>query len=190
MREKEAIELGKIWMRNSINKGHDFNHASEVEKHGLAILEELQKSREISLGVDKNLVSLAAWWHDAYKSRVRGFSLWAYFFEGYEAQKLVRRELSEYVEKDRLNTLLEGIRMHNHFFLYFMISGNYPSLTQILVEADNIEATSEDRFVKSFSSLGSKLSRFGHRVYLYVLLFWLRRMPLSGYMKNYLSKFK
>ncbi|HRI05552.1 MAG TPA: hypothetical protein PLV59_01250 [Candidatus Dojkabacteria bacterium] len=191
MKEKEALELGKIWMKNSINKGHDYLHAQHVEEHALVIYKELKKAGKLPAYVDESLVSLSAWWHDSYKARTKGLTLWAYLFEGYESEKIVKRELKGLLTESRLKRLAQAVRMHNHFAIYFLISKNYPPLAQILIEADNIEATSKVRLRRSYESLGvpRPFVKLIYKVYIGVLLFWLKRLPKSKYMEEFLNNF-
>jgi hypothetical protein len=38
---QKAIELGKIWMKNSVDPAHDYEHAQAVAGHALEIFKDL-----------------------------------------------------------------------------------------------------------------------------------------------------
>lgn len=187
MKKVEAIELGKIWMRNSVNKGHDYEHASNVEKHGLEIYRELKKV-DPGVDFDEGVVSLVAWWHDAYKSRIASPSIWAFFFEGRECERIVRKELADYVVKKELDIICNAIFNHNNFLAYFLLPNSYGPLVQILIEADNIEVFNKDRLMRSYRESDNVIFQLIIKAYLYNLKFWLTLLPKSKYMYNFLSK--
>jgi HD superfamily phosphodiesterase len=188
--ELKAIELGKIWMKNSINKGHDYEHAQNVEEYAVKILKEFKDLETIPEEVDEDLVKLAVWWHDSYKSRIKGLSIYALFFEGREAGKIARRELSKYVSKRRLDLVVEAIKMHNNFVLSILVTKYYPPLLQILMEADNIEAMSETRFHRMYSRVDMKILKPLFRLNNLSLYFWLSMIPTSRYMRKKLNNLK
>ncbi|MBI2356734.1 HD domain-containing protein [Candidatus Dojkabacteria bacterium] len=190
MKENEAIELGKIWMKNSINRGHDYEHAENVEKHALEIFKEMKEKGLIHDDTDVKLVSLASWWHDTYKARMKKTTLRAFFLEGYESEKIVRNELKSYLSPKRLDSLCAAVRYHNHFLLYFLFSKTYAPLIQILIEADNIEAMSSDRLNRSFHAEKFPLLGLAFKINTMNIIFWHRKLHPSDYLISFISKLK
>ncbi|HVX92708.1 MAG TPA: hypothetical protein VHA74_01180 [Candidatus Dojkabacteria bacterium] len=190
MNELKAIELGKIWMRNSLNKGHDYEHASAVEKHGLAIYKSLKEDGRLKPNIDEELVSLVAWWHDSYKARLKYPTIKALIFEGYESEKIVEKELKNYLSKDRLAIIKDAIRYHNHPWIYFVLTNKFNQLRQILLEADNIEVFSEKRLDRSFPDVNSIVVRAIFKLFCFDIIFWFKVLPVSRYTKQYITKLK
>lgn len=188
--ELKGIELGKIWMKNSVNRGHDYEHAMNVEEHAIEIYGELKKIGVLPKDIDENLVKLAVWWHDSYKARIKGGSLYALFFEGREAAKITRKELGKYISKKQLELLIDAIKMHNNFIIYFLFTKNYPPLLQILLEADNIDAMSEVRFNRMYSPMDTGVLKLLFKINQYLLLFWLNLLPKSKYIEEKLNKLR
>jgi len=137
--EKKIIELGKIWMKNSVNPNHNYEHASEVLKHSLNILKEFE-------GIDRSIVEIAVWWHDAYKSRQKRNTIYAVFFEGYESSKIFEKEMKELLDVDSIQLISKAIFNHNTPPVILNILGRYDTLTQILIEADNLDSMSLSRY--------------------------------------------
>ena len=190
MKESKAIELGKIWMRNSLNKGHDFEHGSAVEKNALAIYKSLKEDGRVKPNIDENLVSITAWWHDSYKARQKYPTLKTLIFEGYESEKIVDKELKDYVSKDRLALIKDAIRYHNHPWLYFVLTNRFNQLRQILLEADNLDVFSTKRLDRSFPDVNSIVVRAVFKLFCYDLLFWFKVLPVSRYTKQVVAKLK
>lgn len=136
----QIIELGKIWMRNSINPNHNYVHASEVQKHALEV------HKEIGECIDINLVLMAVWWHDSYKSRQKTNTLYAAIFEGKEASKIFREQFEGKLEKKELELVCDAIFNHNSPPIIISLRGQYNVLNQILIEADNIDSLSLERY--------------------------------------------
>ncbi|KKR06456.1 MAG: hypothetical protein UT34_C0001G0497 [candidate division WS6 bacterium GW2011_GWF2_39_15] len=188
--EGKAIELGKIWMKNGINRGHDYEHASEVEKHAIEIMRSLEREGRLEKEIDKELISISVWWHDSYKARIKGWTLYGLIMEAYESEKIVRRELKEYVSPKRLEKAARAIRDHNLPIWYFLLTGKYPQVSQILFEADTIEELSTDRFFRSLNMSRNRIFTFLFKLYSMNRIFWWKFLPNSKYTQNVINEYK
>lgn len=134
-----VVEKGKKIMKDSLNPNHNFVHANNVYNHAFEIHKELG-------GIDFGYVEIACWWHDAYKSKQRSNTIYAVFFEGYESSKIFKNEMRGILDESSINLISNAIFNHNIPPVLLMILGRYDSLTQILVEADNIDSLSLERY--------------------------------------------
>lgn len=161
MDEKKAIEMGKIWMKNSKDPIHGYEHAKNVEKYSLEIFKSLKEDGwEIGNEIDENLILLCAWWHDCYKALFEKKVLLNEFLEGVKSAQIVEKELYGIVSDVRLKMVVKAIRVHNNF-LYLLFSGKrLPILTRILIEADTLDAKNYERKKKRDACSRS----FFHRV--------------------------
>jgi hypothetical protein len=92
-KELQAIELGKEWMRNSVNIAHDYEHAENVAKHSQGVFD-FFKEKGLLTEDDRNITLLAVWWHDSYKAQYAKDRLfYGILFEGIESAKIFRREV-------------------------------------------------------------------------------------------------
>jgi len=89
---------------------------------------------------------------------------------------------------ERLALLAQAVRRHNHLPIVFFIKSNYTPLTQILVEADNIEAVSEIRFKRMFKeNADSMLLTIIVKIHCWSTCFWYTKLPMSDYAKRLFS---
>jgi HD superfamily phosphohydrolase YqeK len=167
-------------MQTSLNPGHDYQHAKEVEKHAIEIAKELEYT-------DLELVSLASWWHDVYKATEKQLDIFGAIFEGNRASKLTREELSGKLDDIRLNELLFAIEMHQNYLWQLINRGRMPKLIQILIEADGIDRLRKREEVDS-TELGE--------VYRFVRMIWykladkvLASIVMSKYGKDNLREY-
>jgi len=172
----KAIELGRIWMKKSVNIGHDYIHAGNVEKRALQIFQKLNNKSKLNNTFDEDSVILVSWWHDAYKSRKVRPSIWGVIFEGNESAKITRNEIGEYIEEGQLDKILSAIRWHNHPFLFFLFQKKRNLLGRILIEADGEEALRDERLQKQVVSTKHRSDKLG-----YILINWWKRFQLRLY---------
>jgi hypothetical protein len=144
--EKKAIEKGKEWMRKSKNITHDYVHAKNVGEYGLKIFKSLKDvGWSLESEIDENLILIAAWWHDCYKSTFDKIFLLGEFMEGIRASKIAEKELSGLMEKKRLNLVVKAIRNHNNVPYLLLMGKRLPILTRILIEGDTLDAKTHYR---------------------------------------------
>lgn len=184
--EKDAIELGKSWMRKSIDPVHDFTHAQRVVQNSLKIYEELVESNpEMAAKLDPYLIELAGWWHDAYKSRAEKIKIVDIIKEGDKSALIVEEELNNYIKPERLERILKAIRAHPRVHKYFWRLNRIDPLLRVLLEADILDAVRKDRYL-----IGLKSSKNIFRKIFYfttnkaILIFTKFFFKKSNYGKN------
>ncbi len=186
-RELAAIELGKVWMKKSVNKSHDWNHADKVVQHSLKILESLETEERVEKGVTKNLTEICAWWHDSYKSRLKRSPVSSLFNEGFKSEDIVREELRKYLGNKELEIVSNAIRVHHFPIAYFLFNkAKFTGLTQVLYEADHLDVLREDRF----EWLKNPFLKLAYRLYSFNIRVMLGMLPVSRYTRRYLNNLK
>jgi hypothetical protein len=185
-KELQAIELGKEWMRRSVNLAHDYEHAENVAKHSHEIFESFKREGLLTED-DRNITLLAVWWHDSYKAQQAKERLfYGIFFEGIESAKIFRREVGHLLSKEVLRKAEAMIKIHNMqgpvFLVFWWL---YTPLFRTLHEADYIEVYREKRIVDSIKVHGFPMKILS-TVYYGVMPFFMNLLPQSDYLKNFL----
>ncbi|HVX92765.1 MAG TPA: hypothetical protein VHA74_01490 [Candidatus Dojkabacteria bacterium] len=179
--ETKAINIGKEWMRKSLDPTHDYTHANHVASNALNIYPEF-------LTVDENLVNLASWWHDSYKATQKGDSLFSIFFEGIMAAKIFEKEVGNLIEPKRRNRVYKAILFHNNPLIFIFFRKFVDPLALILYESDGLELYNEER--KEISR--SKNRGYMYRLFLQSIEFVLGKIikivATSKYTKNIVFK--
>ncbi len=149
MDEKKVIEMGKLWLKNSKDPIHGYEHAENVSKYSLKVFESLKEdSWEINSEIDENLILLCSWWHDCYKALFSKKTFLNEILEGIRSAKIIETELKDLVCEKRLRLLVSAVKYHNNI-LFLLFSGKrMPILTRILIEADAIDAKNIERLKK------------------------------------------
>lgn len=173
--EKKAIELAKDWMRNSVDPiNHGFAHATKVEYNALEILKEYKsKGEEWVKEVDEDLVSMASWWHDAFKATFKKGSFLRTvakdFYEGYESARILRKKLDGLVAPERIEKIAYAVENHNLVWKFRPFVSNKKIVTpllKIIFEADGIETIEKNRYKHSLQKRKGKLL---HTIYSIIL---------------------
>ncbi|MFH0801764.1 MAG: HD domain-containing protein [bacterium] len=148
--ESRAIELGREWMKKSLDSGHDYTHVCNVEEYALCSYLSLRDGGRIPDGlIDENLVRIAALWHDAFKATQGRPSLYNCLVEGIESSRIIRKQLKEFLSEERLNLVLDAVTFHNIPWLYpfrFLYPARLTMLGLILVEGDSLDSFNSKRF--------------------------------------------
>jgi len=146
-KEQELIELGKIWMKKSLDKGsHDQYHAQTVEDNCMGVWEEMkQTDPESASQVDIGLIRLVAWWHDCYKSQIKSPTISSVLYEGRFSEKIFREQAANYLRPERLEQVAYAIANHNKVWKFFYRLKKTPVLLRILLEADGVESIRTSR---------------------------------------------
>jgi len=146
-KEQELIELGKIWMKKSFDKGsHDQKHAQTVEENCIGIWEEMKQTDPASANqVDIGLIRLVAWWHDCYKSQLKSQTISSVLYEGRFSEQIFRQQAQPYLRPDRLEQVAFAIANHNKVWKFFFRLKKTPVLLRILLEADGVESIRSSR---------------------------------------------
>jgi len=184
----KAIQLGKIWMKNSLNTSHGYEHAKFVEENAVNIYRSLKKEGIYLNGVNKKLVRIVSWWHDAYKARLKRPEILSFFFEGFCSSKIVERELKKYLSVKDLKTISKAIKYHHIPIYYYIMKWRHPILSQILIEADGLEDLNLDRKEMQINSFRNPLLRIMYRINNRFMIFLLSRIAVSKYTKDVLRK--
>jgi HD superfamily phosphodiesterase len=145
LKEKKAIEKGMEWMMKSVDPVHDIVHAENVADHSLKIYSSLKESGWNVEEVDENLILLCAYWHDCFKAGCELKTFLNEVLEGVRSAKIAQEELKNLVSSERLSLVLSAIRNHNNILFLFFFRNSLPALTQILIEADALDAKSFSR---------------------------------------------
>lgn len=185
-KEKQAIELGKIWMKNSVSKGHGYEHAEFVEENALNIFKSMKK--EAGDEVDESLVSIAAWWHDAYKARLKKPQILNFILEGFSSAKIVEKELKGLVGKDRLEIVLKAIRYHHLPVIFYLTKRGHSVLSQILIEADGIEDLNSSRKKEQLHGFSNPVFQYLYRLHNRMMILILKVIAVSEYTKGIIQK--
>jgi hypothetical protein len=155
---KEIIDEGQEMMRNSLDSFHSYVHAQYVEDTALKVYEELRAKGYKDIDrVTPELVKVAAWWHDCYKSRLSEFSVASNFSEGIESGKIIRDSLSSRMRPEDLELLVEAVENHagSSLFPYFFLNRTKSPLHKILLEADAHDLPNIERVAAGYTSLDS-----------------------------------
>ena len=136
--EQKVIELGKIWMKNSINKTHNFEHAQNVLNHALKIYPQFKD-------LDENLVEIACWWHDCYKSRTKKDTFESIFLEGIRAVKIFENEIGNRMDQERKKIVAQAIKRHSNFLWIIFNRKGMNNLDIVLFESDQLEQFNDIR---------------------------------------------
>lgn len=182
MEYAKAIELGKIWMKKSLDPTHDFNHAQRVLEHAKSIFNELKPE-----GISMNMVELAVWWHDSYKSRCNRTTIKSIVMEGIYSRDIFKREVGDLISGTDMELISNAIYQHNRAFNILFNHRKLDSLSMILIEADQLDTLNIDR---RKMGLKRKKNIFMHILEYLLLSFspiFLRIIMRSEYTDNYLS---
>lgn len=155
---RKIIEEGQDIMSNSLDPFHSFSHAQCVEHTALNVYKELKENRYKNIDqVSPELVRIAAWWHDCYKSQLSQFSLAANFNEGTESAKIIRNKLTSRMNSEELELLVEAVENHagSSLFPYFFLNHTKSPLHKILLEADAHDLVNVQRVTLGYPSLNS-----------------------------------
>lgn len=176
---KKAIELGKIWMKNSIDRTHNFEHANSVVNHALKIFEELKPK-----GVTQDMVELAGWWHDAYKSRCKEVTWFSIYHEGEESSKILKQQVESLIPKEYFEKVSEAITNHNRGVYTIFFHKRMSELSLILIEADQTAGylfAKKNIHAKRYSN---NLVRFIDTLLTLLVPLYLRIIARSEYTKS------
>jgi len=174
------IKRGKEWMKKSLDPQHDSRHASIVEKVSLDVYDELRKQNYPGIDdVNRELVIIAAWWHDCFKAIQRSFNGNNNMIEGRESAKIIKKELSNSLSGADLKKLLNAVRHHAGFstFRYLFKPGSFSPLYKILMEADAYDAINTGRLktaCRSTTSISRKIWLFIDTIQSAILPIYLR----------------
>ncbi len=182
MSTTRAIELGKIWMKNSHDPSHDYEHALLVEQHALRIYEELKPE-----GVTEDEVSLACWWHDCYKARCKGMNLYDMWAEGTEARKIFEKELASLIPAKDIKSVGEAIENHNRGIFLFFHRTFFDPLSMILIEADQIDGLRKDRNEKGRKNVRNLFAYITDVLLSDLVPFYLKLIHRSKYTEEILK---
>ncbi|MCK9368883.1 HD domain-containing protein [Candidatus Dojkabacteria bacterium] len=180
--EKKVIELGKILMKKSINKTHDFEHAQNTVNHALKIYPQFGD-------LDRNMVEIAGWWHDCYKSITDKDTLGSILSEGVKSEKMFNKEVGDMISPERKQIIGQAIRRHNNFLWMIFNKKGMSNLDIVLYEADQLDQFNDKREEKGRAESKS----FFVSTFLFFLLPFLRKIlkitAVSTYTKNKLKEF-
>ncbi len=176
---QKAIELGKIWMRNSVDPSHDFEHAQNVSKHALEIFKELEPN-----DITTEMVEIACWWHDSYKSRCKHTTWHSIYYEGGESKKIFEKEVGQLLPSEYVERIGEAIYNHNRAFHILFNHRKLDSLSMILIEADQIEGLNTERDMKSWKHITNPVIRILDMMLTMVVPIFLRIIMKSEYTKR------
>jgi len=149
---KKALKLAKEKMKKSVNESHGEKHAKLVEKHAIAIWKSLKKDKKWNPNPNKQMISLVAWWHDAYKSDHKKLGFWDSLAEDVSTAELMEKALSDTLSKKDLEALIIAVKYHKLPFLRLLEPKKYNTLAQILFEADGLEDLNWERRSKQLKS--------------------------------------
>ncbi len=185
-KEKEAIKLGKIWMRKSNEVSHGTEHASRVVQNSLKIYEELKERSPVLVEeADENLIKLVGWWHDAYKASTSKITVLDWFSEGKKSAQIAREELEDYVKPKRSEKILFAISYHPQVYFYFWRINKTAPLLRIILEADGLDGTRKDRFWISWQKNKSILDRIKNVFFYWGFIFFFGYIfPKTDYGKG------
>ena len=136
----KGIELGKIWMRNSLDISHDYTHVQKVEEHALQIYEEL-KPEDVTI----EELKLAIWWHDSYKARCKTTSFDSIWNEGTKSIKIFEKEFKDKIPDEVLERVGRAIVSHNRAFYILFNHSKMDNLSMLLIEADQLDGLRKER---------------------------------------------
>lgn len=179
--EEKAIELGKIWMKNSVNLDHNFEHALNTEKHALKIFPHFKD-------LDENLVKITAWWHDAYKARQKKDTLISLIIEGIKSVEIFEREVGKYISPKRKKQISKAIKIHNLFPLFMLCKKYLLPLSQVLYEADQLEGYNTRRNVQRWKGISNPVVLYIDKGLALFLQNILRLMPNSEYTRSLINR--
>ncbi|MEA3357162.1 MAG: HD domain-containing protein [Patescibacteria group bacterium] len=156
----QAIVLGKEHMKESVDPMHNYTHAKNVCNMGLKIYEELKRNHEPGiLKINKELVEIAAWWHDCFKATQNKPSLMNEIFEGPRSSELVRKKLGPYLNKTDMKIVTDAITNHSGFgtLIYLLRPRSFSPLFKILIESDAYDILNIDRKKHFISQLTRRI---------------------------------
>lgn len=155
----KAILLGKEWMKESVNSVHNYEHAKNTCAHAEKIYAEYVASGRIDpRQIPLELVQTTSWWHDAFKSRVKGEGLYDLLFEGMLTNQVIRKELGEILTREEIRLITRAVRRHTitpvvtRFFTWDIFS----PFDNCLLEADALEILIPERLAKHTFGRGIK----------------------------------
>jgi HD superfamily phosphohydrolase YqeK len=180
--EQKVIELGKIWMKKSINKTHNFEHAQNTLNHALKIYPQFKD-------LDSNLVEIACWWHDCYKSRTKTETFESIFLEGAKSSKMFEKEVGSLMSLQRNKVVSQAIKRHNNFLWIICNRKGMSSLDIVLYEADQLEQFNDKRMEVGEKEIMNPLIR----IFLFFLTPFLKNVlrtkAISTYTKNLIKSY-
>lgn len=180
----KAIELGKIWMKKSIDPTHDYNHAKNVEKHAIEIYRELQPK-----DLSEEVLRLTVWWHDAYKSRCKNVTLDSIWNEGKKSAAIFQEEVGPLLDYKTMAKVSKAITTHNRATYAMINKGKLDDLSLILIEADQLDGLNYVRVRREEKNIRNPLVLLIDRLLTAFVPFLVLRIHRSNYGKNKLRNF-
>lgn len=173
----KAITAGKEIMRNSVDPCHDLTHAELVEKKGFEVYEEL-KTKNFP-GIDdlpRELVSVAAYWHDCYKATKPDFQSRDNFIEGEKSAEIMDKQLKPLMHPDEYSQVRDAVKNHagKSILRYAFKPKKCGLLNKILLEADGYETINASRYKVWCMNIRSNSEIF----WIFVALFQYAWLPL------------
>lgn len=144
-----VIIRGKEWMGKSLDPQHGATHAKTVAEVSIDIYDELYKQDYPGIKeINKDLVIIAAWWHDCFKATQQSFKGKNNMIEGKESVKIINKELSNSLSKADLRKLTDAVGHHSGLsvFRYLFIPGSFSPVYKVLMEADAYDTINVERF--------------------------------------------
>lgn len=168
---EKAINLGKIWMKKSVDSTHNYAHANRVEGHAIKIFEELQPKN-----VTLDLIRLAVWWHDSYKSRCKFVTIKSILIEGVEAAKIFKNEVGPLLDFKTVHLVSRAIAMHHRGMYIFFNHKKIDNLSMILIEADQLDGLNSARDAREARKIKNWIT-------------WIFDLALSAFVPFFILKF-
>lgn len=180
----KAIELGKIWMKKSIDPTHDYNHAKNVEKHAIEIFRELKPK-----GLTEEIVKLAVWWHDAYKSRCKTVTFDSIWNEGRKSAAIFQEEVGPLLDFKTMAKVSKAIVTHNRATYAMINKRHLDDLSLILIEADQLDGLNYVRVKREEKYIKNPFVLLVDRLLTAFVPFFLLRIHRSRYGRDKLRNF-
>lgn len=158
-----VIKRGKEWMGKSLDPQHDAKHAKVVEDISIGVYDELRKQDYPGIrDINKEIVIIAAWWHDCFKATQQSFKGKNNMIEGKESVNIIKKELTNSLSKTDLRNLTDAVGHHSGLsvFRYLFKPRSFSPVYKILMEADAYDTINTERFrisSKSTISLSRKI---------------------------------
>lgn len=169
----KIIKYGIESMSMSLSKSHDIGHAKRIVRHMKNIHREfLEKGREESFDISLEMIEAVGYCHDIYKAGFDDYDPRSLILEDFRSARILSHRFPRMSSKFVYEEILHAIRYHNRAPLFFVLNRRkYSYLTQLLYEADNIEALNYSRAVMGFDRTPRVILNVSYVVYgIYILL--------------------
>ncbi len=170
---KKIINYGIECMSMSLSKSHDIGHAKRIVRHMKNIHREfLEKGYEEAFGITLETIEAVGYCHDIYKAGFTDYDPRSLILEDFRSARILSQRFPSIHSSVKYEEILHAIRYHNRSTIFFFLNRNkYSYITQLLYEADNIEALNYSRAVKGFDRTPRLILNAGYILYgMYILI--------------------